>query len=153
LKGNTNGVEFQAYGLKHEKKILRVEVRLTTKNVIQAYSGEPDTSKQLKVMAKGSEHIFMDTFQYIVPRGNHYKMKQAKILIAESVTDNTMRRKMLRLLELVPKKKSLHTAQKSLNIRDIQDVMVKFWEIDVSPITLSKRHSNKKLDSLYSFFD
>ena len=60
---------------------------------------------------------------------------------------------MFHLLTLIPAKKSLHLAIKSLNYRKIGNVMVEFEEIDVSPITISKRHDVKKLESFYSYLN
>ena len=153
LNGNTNGVQFRCFGLKHNKSILRIEVRLTKKDVIKDYSGETDTSKQIKAICKNSRDIFMDTFRYIVPYGDHYKLKQAKERVTDGVSDKSLRHKMLRLLELIPKKKSLLLAQKALNARNIIEIMSAFEDIKVSPIPLSKRHSGKKLDSIYYFLD
>lgn len=62
-----------------------------------------------------------------------------------------MRRKMLRLLTLIPEKKSLHLAQKAMNCRDVEKVMETFAKINLSPVTLSKRHDVKCLENLYSY--
>jgi hypothetical protein len=70
LIGKTNGIEFKTYGYKEKKRYLRVEVRLTKKETIQAYSNDGDTTDQIQTLIKGSGHILMDTFQYIVPRGD-----------------------------------------------------------------------------------
>jgi hypothetical protein len=58
---------------------------------------------------------------------------------------------MLRLVDLIPEKKSLLLAQKALNYRRIDKVMEEFFRIEVTPITISKRHDIKKLDNLYEF--
>jgi hypothetical protein len=58
---------------------------------------------------------------------------------------------MLRLIELVPEKKSLVLAQKALNYRRVDRVMDMFRAIDLSPVTISKRHEVKMLDSLYRY--
>jgi hypothetical protein len=152
LKGNSNGVEFWAYGLKSDKEVLRAEVRLTKKSTIRAYCGdEPDTSSLIKVLAKSGDHIIMDTFWYIVPPGDYYKKVKAEELIRERVSEAKLRRRMLCLLMLIPEKKSVHLAIKASNIRDIKPVMAAFAEIDVSPVTISKRHDVKRLESLYSY--
>ena len=65
----------------------------------------------------------------------------------------TLRRRMLRLVALIPEKKSLLLAQKALNYRKIDDVMETFAKINVSPITISKRHDVKHLKCLYSYLD
>jgi hypothetical protein len=58
---------------------------------------------------------------------------------------------MLRLLDLIPEKKSLLLAQKVLNYRRIDKVMKAFFDIEVAPITISKRHDIKKLDNIYNY--
>jgi len=154
LKGRTNGVEFRAYSLKHDKQILRIEVRLTTKGVIRAYCDESDTSRQIKTMAKNSKHILMDTVQYVIPCGDHYKLKHARELVIDGVTDKTLRNKMIRILELVARKKSsLWSAQKAVNVRNIIDIMDKFAEIGLSPISLGKRYKGKRIESLYNYME
>ena len=42
-------------------------------------------------------------------------------------------------------------AQKALNYRRIDKVMKAFFDIEVAPITISKRHDIKKLDNLYKY--
>jgi hypothetical protein len=150
LKGNSNGVEFWANQLKNPKGVLRFEVRLTKPDTIRAYSGDDDTVKRVKRLAKNCESVFMDTFKYIIPPGEHYKKLNAEKLVRERVSEPAMRRRMLRLLTLIPEKKSLHLALKSLNYREYRDVMLAFEEIGVSPVTISKRHDVKRLESLYN---
>ena len=87
----------------------------------------------------------------IIPFGDFYKKSKAVEIITSKVTDRTLRRKMLRLLVLVPEKKSLLLAQKALNCRRIDEVMEEFFLIEVSPVTISKRHDFKKLESLYKY--
>ena len=84
-----------------------------------------------------------------MPFGNFYKKNKAEEIIRARVEDTTIRRRMLWLVELVPKKKSLLLAQKALNYRRIDKVMEAFFKIEVAPITISKRHDIKKLDNLY----
>lgn len=67
------------------------------------------------------------------------------------VADMTIRRRMLRLVELVPEKKSLLLAQKALNYRRVDEVMEAFTDIGVSPITISKRHDVKRLKNIHSY--
>jgi hypothetical protein len=152
LEGNTNGVEFMAFGQKGNKGILRFEVSLTAKAAIRAYcDGETNTSKLIRELAKRSKDIFMDTFCRIVPAGDYYKKEKADILIRERVVDVALRAKMLRLLELVPKKKSLYLGIKAMDDRKVKDIFGKFEEIQVSPVTISKRQNVKHLKSLYSY--
>jgi len=169
LVGNSVDIEFMAYSkdamsgdddttskklrMKHYNDVLRVEVRLTSHDAICKCTDETKTSKQLKGLSAISEDMFMAVFERIVPRGNYYKKNHAQKLIKDGIPDRRLREKMLRLLELIPAKKSLLLAQKALNIRDIHDIMKKFSDINVSPITLSKRQNINNLDSLYSFID
>ena len=57
----------------------------------------------------------------------------------------------LRLLVLIPEKKSLHLAQKATGFGDVEKIMEAFARINLSPVTLSKRHDLKYMDSLYSY--
>ena len=58
---------------------------------------------------------------------------------------------MLRLLVLIPEKKSLYLAQKAMDCRNIEEVMDSFAEINVSPLTISKRHDMKHLKNIYGY--
>jgi hypothetical protein len=87
----------------------------------------------------------------IIPYGDFYKKDKAEEIIKSRVKDATIGRKMLWLVNLVPKKKSLLLAQKALNYRRIDKVMEAFFDIKVAPITISKRHDVKKLDNLYEY--
>ena len=58
---------------------------------------------------------------------------------------------MLRLITLIPEKKSLLLAQKALNYRRIDDIMKAFEKINLSPITISKRQDVKYLENLYFY--
>lgn len=173
LDGNSNGIEFMLYDLtgaivdrhvnagasqkklksiiKKSEGILRVEVRLTKPKAIRTYTDETDTARQLAELTKNSQDIFLDTFTRIVPFGDFYKKDKAVELIQSQVLDSVLRRRMLHLLMLIPEKKSLLLAQKAMNYRRIDDVMETFAKINVSPITISKRHDVKQLKCLYSY--
>ena len=157
LEGISNGVEFTAYDKeavsdqKEAKGILRVEVRLTKQKTIRKYTDERITSKQLKSLSLNSEGIFLDSFTHIVPYGDFYKKKQAVKLVKDSIPKKKDREKMLRLIGLIPTKKSLYLAQKEMNDRNIDKVMKMFAEINLSPVTISKRHDIKHLKSLYFY--
>jgi hypothetical protein len=58
---------------------------------------------------------------------------------------------MLRLLELMPQKKSLYAAQKAMDERNIDKVLKLFAELNVSPVTIRKRQETKYLKNLYSY--
>ena len=173
LEGNSNGIQFLIYDLKslltsqcrktgtdHKKLksiienaegVLRAEIRLTQSKTVRSYTDETDTSKQLAVLLENSREIFLATFVRVVPFGAFHKKDTAIEIIQREVKDMTLRRRMLRLVALVPEKKSLLLAQKALNYRRIDDVMKNFAEIDVSPVTISKRHKVDFLESLYSY--
>ena len=103
-------------------------------------------------MMKNSTDAFMDTFARVVPFGDFYKMDAAVEIVRNEVKDSIMRRRMLGLLALIPDKKSLHLAQKALNCRDVEKVMMAFIKINLSPVTISKRHDVKHLENIYSYF-
>ena len=157
LEGNSNGIEFTAYDKEGESKqkeakgILRVEVRLKKQKSISKYTDETVTAKQIKKLAANSRNIFLDNFAHIVPCGNYYKKKDAVELIENKISKQKHREKMLLLIELLPKKKSLYLAQKEMNDRNIDKIMAMFAEINVSPVTISKRHKTNFLENLYSY--
>lgn len=157
LDGNSNGVEFTAYDKegqskqKEAKGILRLEVRLKKQKSISKYTDETVIAKQIKKLAPNSRNIFLDFFTDIVPYGNYYKKKEAVKLVEDNISKQKDREKMLRLIELIPKKKSLYLAQKEMNDRNIDKIMEMFAEINVSPVTISKRQKISSLKNLYSY--
>ena len=72
-------------------------------------------------------------------------------IIQNEVEDIGMRRKMLRLVALVPEKKTLYLAQKAMGSRSIKKIMAAFVKIDVSPVTISKRQDTKYLENIYEY--
>ena len=58
---------------------------------------------------------------------------------------------MFRLVSLIPEKKSLYLAQKTMEYRNMDKVMDAFAEIKLSPITISKRDSFRKLENMYLY--
>ena len=164
LDGNSNGIQFMAHNLENlcrEQKsiakklnsLLRVEVRLVKPKAIRTYTNKSVVSEQIADLSVIGQKIFLDTFMRVVPFGNFYKKDKAVEIIREKITDGTIRRRMLRLVELVPEKKSLILAQKALQYRDIDRVMKAFTELNVSPVTLPKSMKLKSLDSLYSYLE
>ena len=134
------------------KGVLRAEVKLTKPKAIRKYTSTTNVPGQIAELIKNSTDVFMDTFARVVPFGDFYKMDAAVEVIRSEVKNSIMRRKMLRLLALIPEKKSLHLAQKALNCRDVEKVMMVFTKINLSPVTISKRHGVKHLENLYSYF-
>ena len=174
LAGNSNGSSFFLYDLRaamangfngklvpkdrntvlrDAKGILRTEVRLRTPKAICAYSDKCNTSGQIIDLLGRDTEIFMSVFAQIVPYGDFYKKKDADDIVRQRVNDLPLRRKMLRLLGLVPEKKSLLLAQKAMNYREPNKLLIAFADIGVSPVTISKRADAKHLPSLYSYMD
>ena len=174
LSGNSNAIDFLLYdleqsfadqlrgsGMGHKKiksassytqGILRAEVKLTKPKAVRAYTTAKDTAGQIVELITDRQQIFLDTFARIVPFGDFYKKNAAVEIIWKEVKDAIMRRKMLRLLTLIPEKKSVLLAQKAMNCRDVEKVMDAFAKINLSPVTISKRHDVKRLENLYSYF-
>lgn len=174
LSGNSNDTDFLLYDLERAvvgqlrntdadrkqlqsasmqtKGILRAEVKLTKPKAVREYADAASVPGQIVEMMGNSTDAFMDTFARVVPFGDFCKMDVAVGIVRSEVKDAIMRRKMLRLLALIPDKKSLYLAQKALNCRDVEKVMIAFTKIDLSPVTIAKRHEVKHLENLYSFF-
>lgn len=174
LSGNSNDTDFLLYDLEvavmgqlrsteagrkkiesaiiQTKGLLRAEVRLTKPKAVREYADATDIANQIVELTKASTDAFMDTFVRIIPFGDFHKMDAAVEIVRSEVQDSTMRRRMLRLLTLIPEKKSLHLAQKATNCRDIDKVMEAFTKINLSPVTISKRHDVKHLENIYLYF-
>lgn len=173
LSGNSNDTDFLLYDLERTvmdqlrsadagrkkmesassqtKGILRAEVRLTKPKAVRDYTDEADVPGQIVELTKNSMDVFMSTFARVVPFGDFHKKDAAMEIVRREVSDNIMRRKMMRLLALIPEKKSLHLAQKAMNCRDVEQVMDTFAKINLSPVTISKRHEIKHLKCLYDY--
>lgn len=175
LEGNSNGIDFFIYDLgellasrllnsdfdrrnfksmiEESKGILRAEVRLTEPKAIMAYTDKTDTCSQIVALLEKNQDIFLGTFMSVIPFGDFYKKDKAVEIIRQEVKDMVLRWRMLRLVALIPEKKSLLLAQKELSYRRIDDVMDTFAAIDLSPVTLSKRHDIKYLKNLYAYLE
>lgn len=173
LAGNSNHINFWLYDLKglldsrlrngdiEQKRfkamvretegILRAEVRLTKPKAVRAYIGTVDAYGQIAELTEKSQEIFLDVFTHIIPFGDYHKKGEAAEVILSEIKDCTLRRRMLSLLTLIPEKKSLYLAQKAMNCRNIEKVMEEFAKINLSPVTISKRHDVQHLTNLYSF--
>ena len=87
-----------------------------------------------------------------MPFGDSYKQnKTIELIRGNKDIDATIKQKMIKLVELVPEKKSLLLAQKALDYRQVDVVMEMFADIDVSPVTISKRADEKMLDNLMKY--
>ena len=173
LDGNSNFVTFLIYDLRtalkdhfgdnalsHRTKrqiledtngILRAEVRLTASKAIHAYSNKGSTSGQIVDMLGRDKEIFMSVFAQIVPYGDFYKKDAAVEIIRQKVKDLRLQQRMMRLIKLIPEKKSVLLALKALNYRESDKIRGAFAKIGLPPATISKRHDVKCLKSLYSF--
>jgi hypothetical protein len=102
-------------------------------------------------LSESIDDIFPETFTRAVPFGDFHKKGRAAEIIREKVSDARLRRRCLRLLDLVPEKRSLLLAQKALNCRNVDDVTDAFARAGVSPVTIPKSMKPEHLESLYSY--
>ncbi len=131
--------------------ILQIEIQLTKPKAIRCYTSAETISGQITELSAKSHKIFMDILAKIVPYGDFYKKEKAIKIIQNRVKNDTMRKKMLSLLGLIPEKKSLLMAQKATNCRHNDEVMRAFADIGLSPITICKRQKEEYLQNLYNF--
>ena len=172
LEGNSNGIDFMIYNLeglyrqlnedhsKHKKLksmirgaegILRAEVRLTKTKTVRIYADKEDISAQIISLSEKCQDIFLETFVKIIPYGDFYKKGKAEEIIRAEIKDDRLRRRMLRLVALIPEKKSLYLAQKAMDCRNIEKVMRAFAKINLSPLIISKRQDVKFLKNVYEY--
>lgn len=165
LEGNSNGTEFLVYDLGHAlygqlgKKsildktagILRAEVRLMKPSAVQNYAETSNVDEQILNVMNNRRDLFFETFSHIVPFGDFYKKDMAIEIVRKNVENNVLRRKMIRLIALVPEKKSLWLAQKAMGSRDVDKIMEEFAKINLAPVTISKRCDVKHIKSLYTY--
>ncbi len=173
LDGNSNGIEFMIYDMeglyrkqfregdigrkrfkeliKESEGILRTEVRLAKIRAVREYAGEEDIFRQIINLTEKRQDIFLEIFTRIIPFGDFYKKGKAEEIIRREIEDVRLRRRMLRLVELIPEKKSLYLAQKAMEYRNMEKVMDAFAKINVSPVTISKRHDIKYIKNLYAY--
>lgn len=167
LEGNSNDIAFLLYDLKsvttgflgagerptadHAKGILRAEIRLTSQRAIRSYLKEVNVAQQMLSVYDKSQRIFMETFVKIIPYGDFYKKEESVALVRSRVGNLRMRRRMLRLIDLIPEKKSLLLAQKTMQCRQMDKVMEAFAEIGLSPVTIGKREKETSMKNLYTY--
>lgn len=167
-EGNSNDTMFMAYDLRsllekqlgkdaaplldRAKGVLRVEIRLTSARAVRTACGKDEVEEQLLFLYDHSQEVFLGVFQKIVPYGDSYKKGTAVELIRREICDPRLRRRMLRLLDLIPEKKSLLQAQKAMQCRRMDEVMDAFAKIGMSPVTISKRDAVQCNKNLYQYF-
>lgn len=168
LEGNSNDTIFMVYDLRsvlekqlgkeavpflnRARDVLRVEIRLTSARAVRTTCGKDEVEEQLLFLYEHSREIFMGVFRKIVPYGDSYKKGTAVELIRREICDPRLRRRMLRLLDLIPEKKSLLRAQKAMQCRRMDEVMDAFAKIGLSPVTISKRDAVQCNKNLYQYF-
>ena len=167
LDGNSNGIEFMIYDLeglyrkqfnegdigrkrfkeliKESEGILRTEVWLAKTKAVRAYAGEKNIFRQIINLCEKRQDIFLEIFVRIIPFGDFYKKGKAEEIIRREIKDTRLRRRMLRLVELIPEKRSLYLAQKAMECRNMEKVVEAFAKINLSPVTISKRQDAKRL--------
>ena len=170
-EGNSNGISFSLYDLEDmcrrqfgERKskvkkyretiegtegILRAEVRLMKPKAVRSYSDRIEVRVQIGDLMRKRKDIFLDTFAKIVPFGDFYKKDRAVEIICREIGDGRLRKRMLRLVALIPEKKSLYLAQKAMECRKMEKIMRAFAKINISPVTISKRQDMKRLENVY----
>ena len=170
-EGNSNGISFSLYDLEDmcrrqfgERKskvkkyretiegtegILRAEVRLMKPKAVRSYSDRIEVRVQIGDLMRKRKDIFLDTFAKIVPFGDFYKKDRAVEIICREIGDGRLRKRMLRLVALIPEKKSLYLAQKAMECRNMEKIMRAFAKINISPVTISKRQDMKRLENVY----
>lgn len=172
MDGNSNGISFFLYDLRtaaenhlnsellpddrkailrDSKGILRADIHLTALKAIRAYFDKTDTASQIIDLTEKSEEIFMSIFAQIIPDGDFYKKGDAVDVVRQRVKNIHLQRKMLRLIGLIPEKKSLLLAQKAMSYREPDKLLAAFADIGLSPVTISKRMNAEYLPSLYSY--
>ena len=173
LEGNSNSVEFMVYDLerilmeqvhskgikkkelrevmKSAEDILRIEIRLSKPKAIRNYTDAENAILQIIELSEKCQAIFLHILAKIIPYGNFYKKDEAVGIIWENIKDGRLRRRMLRLVALISEKRSLYLAQKAMNHRNMEKVMEAFEEINVSPVTISKRQDVRYLKNIYGY--
>ena len=173
LDGNSNGIDFLLYDLesyvekrhrearadrkklkwmlKESEGILRAEVRLTKPKAVRGYTDRIYVREQITDLMENRKDIFLKIFAKIVPFGDFYKKDKAVEIICREIGDGRLRRRMLRLVALIPEKKSLYLAQKVMDCRNMEKVMEAFAKINVSPVMLSRRQDVKQLKNIYEY--
>ncbi len=171
LSGNSNDIDFLIYDLRQAIKrnavdgqewkpqikyaagVLRAEIRLKSQKAIRSCTDGAGTACQLVELTEKAWDIFMETFVRIVPYGDYRKKKDAVEIVRQNVKDLRLRRRMLRLIDLIPEKKSLLLAQKAINYRKPDKILIAFAEIGLSPVTISKRDDTKRLPNIYFYLE
>ena len=151
--GNSNAAALCLYGSRTTQGeaggILRAEVQLRKSKAVCRNTKTTDPEKQIIEVAEKAEKIFLRVFAAVIPYGAFLKQRDAVRLIQAKVSDVRLREKMWRLVALIPTKKSLFGALKAAGCRNTHGLLDAFADIDLSPITISKRHHCPQLANIY----
>ena len=151
--GNSNATALRLCNLTNSRGSvadLRAEVQLRKSKAIYNQTEVSNPEKQMVEVATQAENVFLGVFSAIIPYGAFLKQQDAIRLIQTKVPDARLREKMWRLVSLIPEKKSLLGAQKAAGYRNTRDLMEAFADIDLSPITIAKRHPCPQLPNIYA---
>lgn len=132
--------------------VLRVEIRLSKPKALRNYTDAEKTMLQFIELLEKCQNIFFDVLTRIIPYGDFYKKGKAVDIIQENIRDDRLRRRTLQLVALIPEKGSLYLARTAMNYRNIEKIMVTFAEINLSPVTISKRQEQRYLKNIYEYF-
>ena len=76
-------------------------MRLTKTKTVRIYADKEDISAQIITLSEKCQDIFLETFVRIIPYGDFYKKGKAEEIIRREIKDAGLRRRMLRLVELI----------------------------------------------------
>lgn len=125
------------------------------KKVLETFTADQSlwTEEEFQLLAEHSTEIFWSRMAQIVPFGDFYRLKEAEQRILDSDLKQKKKEKMLCLIRLIAKRKSLYQALKEVNVRKSEEILLWFAKINVSPITISAREEIDFLENLYSYFE
>ena len=150
-QGNSNATDL-ILSQSDRTGVIQAEVRLLKNKAIRAFiRHDDDKAEQIIESTRRAETIFKEVFSWIIPFGDFCKKKLAVDRIRGDVRNASSRRKMLRLLDLIPKKKSLLLGLKASGCRNPRSLLLDFAKIYLSPVTISKRQKITRLDNLYTY--
>lgn len=152
--GNSNATDILADSVKGKSNagdVLRLEVQLQKNQAIREYTKEEETTAQILQTLSNTEAMFVTLLSGVIPFGRFLKKADAIKRVRDQVLNDTLRQKMVRILELIPEKKSLKSAMKASGYRNLKDIILTFARIDLSPVTISKRMSVRKMENLYMY--
>lgn len=130
---------------------LNLAVQMLKSSAVRAYTQESEAPAQIIKSLTSLEGSLVTLLSNVIPFGRFLKKADAIEQIRSQIPDDTLRRKMIRILEMIPEKKSLKKTMKVSGYRNPKDILLSFAHIDLSPVTISKRMSVRKLENLYMY--